>query len=709
MNTSVRNTTSKRGCGWAALVTHGRRGCGALLFLAVVPFFGVSAAHAAGVSLQFPRFLTVGKGAFSKYLYVGSARGLVVYERSSVDGKLSFVQSLTEKWSGVAPNPSYDRCDGGAIANFSAIRGIVTTDSGQIYAKGTKSSGTNTAMINTLHHDGLGVVVQGSLEVGSSYYLHVGGSTLFSTFAENVKAYQLGSATPRPSPTPVASFGPTADMVGAEHSAFASAAGLLFVPGHGANKITVLQTPSLTHFQTLTEADHGIKGPYWVAVYPPDTADFVYVAGSNSADAVIALKRSGATFTRIGDPGDAINFQESISLAISSDGKNVYVGSSATGKIKTLLRTTSGADEGKLEASSFDDETGVPLFALAMDPDGKNLYGAVPDHEEAAAPHSFVVSFSRDTTTGQLSNKTIIDNDAEPAYVLCTTTPTLSPTSTPTQTPTITPTSTPTPYDTKVDARPRLDWKNYPVDGPDTADKDKKVAVTNVDPIPAARTISFPMPTSDCPTGLVLGVDPGSLNLNAGKKKKVELKLSTVPPASTTFFEKATKKIPARCHIVFKAQNAIPGDRTFWNNTTTVEVDFLTASLATPPEFVLEGVNNPATIQSTRNDVKVRFRIFNHDTVAHSYKITSSFASQVSDDPPAPPLPPCALPVPAPVIISNLAGGGHETGIVTVVRQPPPKTAGRCTLILSAGFEGAPGTDTEPTNNSTHVVIDIEK
>ena len=68
----------------------------------------------------------------------------------------------------------------------------------------------------------------------------------------------------------------------------------------------------------------------------------------------------------------------------------------------------------------------------------------------------------------------------------------------------------------------------------------------------------------------------------------------------------------------------------------------------------------------------------------------------------------CPLVVPSPVTLS-VDADTKKNGKVTVDRAQGPKTAGRCTLMLTAAFEGTPGQDLEITNNTAHVAIDIEQ
>jgi len=690
----------------------GRRAATFSFFVLSILFASQSAM--AGVSLQRAWVGALGKGAFSKYLYVGSQRGIVVYERDATTGQLSFVESVTER---LTSDPSYERCDGRSVRMLSEIRALATTEDGWLYAGGIIDIGRR-ATLHVFHHEptGAGLVHKQTLapppaEVRGVAYLNAVGGTLYSNYAQGrdlegnggggfVDAYAI-NATTHLLAYPPPSTGLLADLEGAGGAAVLSGPGLTIAPGHTAKKITVLSSSNLAVLATLTETSHGLDGPWWIEPYPPDSGDFIYV-GMNAS--VLALRRNGTTFTPIGSPiplspGTA----NARTLAISPDGKHLYVATDAPGGIKTLLRETSGPDEGKLQASGFPDQVDLPsLFWVGIDPEGKNLYAAVAG---PAAPSHFVASFARNATTGELTQRTIIDNSAEPPYPLCT------PTLTRTETPTRTPTRTPTPHDTKVDARPRLDWKNYPVSGPNTADKDKKVSVLNVNLSGPPRSISFPTPSTTCPEGVVLGVEPGDLTLKPDKRKKVELQLGTVIPGSTTFFDRATKKIPARCHIIFKAENDTPGDRTFWDNTTTVEVDFLTQATPSPvpPEFVIESANNPARIGKNKNAVDVRFKLINYDVVAHSYIVTAEFATPVSDAAPAPPLSPCPLVLPAAPVPVSVAANDSKNGEVTVARPQEPKAAGRCTLILTAAFDGGSGVDTEPTNNSTRVVIDVEK
>ena len=162
---------------------------------------------------------------------------------------------------------------------------------------------------------------------------------------------------------------------------------------------------------------HGLDGAYSVAVSPDGKS--VYVA-SYSGSAVVRLVRdttTGAISQPAGTAGcisgtgagpcvDGFGIDTPESIAISADGKNVYVASFSRDAVVRLIRdTTTGAITQPAGSAGCIGETGSPcadgrglngVFSVAISPDGKSVY-------VASYTGSSVMRLVRDTTTGAIT------------------------------------------------------------------------------------------------------------------------------------------------------------------------------------------------------------------------------------------------------------------------------------------------------------------
>ncbi len=169
---------------------------------------------------------------------------------------------------------------------------------------------------------------------------------------------------------------------------------------------------------------HGLQAPQSVAV----SADGknVYVA-SFVSDAVARLTRNtttGAITQPIGAPGcvsetgagpcaDGHGLKAPQSVAVSADGKNVYVASFVSDAVARLTRsTTNGAITQPAGASGCVSETGAGQcadghglnnpYSVTVSADGKSVYVASP-HSSDFGGSNAVALFTRNTTTGAIA------------------------------------------------------------------------------------------------------------------------------------------------------------------------------------------------------------------------------------------------------------------------------------------------------------------
>ena len=622
-------------------------------------------------SLQSPFFLTVGQGSLQSYLYVSSERGLLVYKRDAADGHLTFVQSLTE-------DPPNVRCDGTPQMKF--VRGITTRD-GWVYAANNSSW-----WLFALQPDSSGrLTVRQEFSCSGApcegvYYLAAGASRIYPMFRPGAASYSVLADHTLDT---AAATRTLATLDGSEFgSAAVTAAGdLLFVPGHTSNTIVMFH-PDSSGKLVVDTTFTGIIGPYWVMPYPADTADHLLVASDAGAT---DLQRAGTTFTTV---GGTISVPGATTLAVSPDGKYVYVGVPAAGTITTLSRDPVG---GALGATTFPTQSVPGVLAIAMAPDGKNLYAVSPTTNS-------VYSFIRNPDTGSLDPLPITDNSAEPAYVPCTMTPTITPTNTPTITPTRTPTMTPTPHDSVVQAKNPIGMSiplaSGKANGPNPAIKIRNADL--LDP-PGSHQIS-PTVTSDCPK-LLQGSSPAAMTIAKDSVSSLHIDLQGL----AADFPLASKDHPTRCRLTIQAVNASGGDRTPWNNATTLEVDVKRAGVASGAAEFYVGAAKTKRLKKSSGSVVIPWTIHNLGALSHPFDVVASL------------LPPgCPLVAAAPTFNGgNVVGSGSTAkGKVQVTMTAgafpgaTKKSPGRCTLVLTASTTD-PGSDSDASNNTTWAVIDV--
>ena len=163
---------------------------------------------------------------------------------------------------------------------------------------------------------------------------------------------------------------------------------------------------------------HGLSSPYGVAVSPDGKS--VYLA-SYSSDAVARFNRNTTTGaitqpagsagcisdTGAGPCADGHGLNGSYEVAVSPDGKSVYVASTTSGAVARLNRnTTSGAITQPAGSAGCISQTGAGPCAdgrglneargVAVSPDNKSVY-------VASAVSNAVARFNRNTTTGAIT------------------------------------------------------------------------------------------------------------------------------------------------------------------------------------------------------------------------------------------------------------------------------------------------------------------
>jgi DNA-binding beta-propeller fold protein YncE len=184
--------------------------------------------------------------------------------------------------------------------------------------------------------------------------------------------------------------------------------GGLEVPGVGGDELAIFTRSVTTGKLTFTdlvvngeEGVTGLDGP-WMAVVSPD-GEHVYVIALND-NALVVFDRSvstgGLTFVQAQIDGvsgvDGLEAPQGV--AISPDGKHLYVTSSAEHKVAVFSRNAvSGAlTFVEVEENGVGGVTGIESpFGIAVSPDGANVY-------VAGYTSDAVATFSRNATNGQL-------------------------------------------------------------------------------------------------------------------------------------------------------------------------------------------------------------------------------------------------------------------------------------------------------------------
>lgn len=289
-------------------------------------------------------------------------------------------------------------------------------------------------------------------------------------------------------------------------------------------------------------------------------------------------------------------------------------------------------------------------------------------------------------------------------------------------TPTATPTLTPVAHDSVV--APHKPLTVIIPAGGTSATKRLKVKVTNADTVPAAEhpghTVQLTASDGDCPAGTVEGMPlfagtGNTVQIAGGRSKKAEITLHIAADAFTSFNRKAF----ARCRLSFTATTITPAgsfDPTPANNTATVELNVIDGndpeqtalhesllwSIAPRRVIICKGraaaskVVKPIAGNADMVDVAghaVRVTASDGDCPAGTVGVVD-FESRT----------------PGAQDIAVVAGGGKRSGQLALVidaarfTTTSRRSPARCTAVLTAA---GPSGDTDATNNSTRLVIDV--
>jgi mannan endo-1,4-beta-mannosidase len=162
---------------------------------------------------------------------------------------------------------------------------------------------------------------------------------------------------------------------------------------------------------------HGLSGPFGLAVSPDGKSVYVASRDSNAVARFTRNTTSGAITQPVGSAGcisetgagpcaDGHGLSGASSVAVSADGKSVYV-TSLTGVVRLTRNTTTGAITQPAGAAGCISETGAGPCAdghalsdgadsVEVSADGKSLYAA-------SFPNNAVLRFNRNTTTGAIT------------------------------------------------------------------------------------------------------------------------------------------------------------------------------------------------------------------------------------------------------------------------------------------------------------------
>ena len=217
-----------------------------------------------------------------------------------------------------------------------------------------------------------------------------------------------------------------------------------------------------------------------------------------------------------------------------------------------------------------------------------------------------------------------------------------------------------------------------------------------------------------CPAGTVVGVPKLSKDPNSpdtvvlkGKKSKAA-KVTVAMPASSVTTQ--NELAPARCTLLMQAVTLVSdnADPSPSNDTFPVELNLLDANdtlQATPNEVVIRSMN-PVKVtlgrKSTMATKTVKATVINADTVTHTITVSASDGN----------CPPNTIGTITPASVMLQAGKSAKVNVPITVHGTDfntsnPKIPGRCTALLTATGAVTPGMESDASNNSSHLVIDV--
>jgi MYXO-CTERM domain-containing protein len=153
---------------------------------------------------------------------------------------------------------------------------------------------------------------------------------------------------------------------------------------------------------------NGFIAPQSIVVSPDGKN--VYVGLQAATNALAQFTRNPATgelgFIAFYSDPTQVSFAFAFSLAMSGDGRFLYVGSS--NRVATLERNTTSGNLTPIDALPPTGATANGYLRIALTPDGRQLYAAIPGY-----PHASLARFSRNPATGLLTVREAL-NDSMP-------------------------------------------------------------------------------------------------------------------------------------------------------------------------------------------------------------------------------------------------------------------------------------------------------
>ena len=355
--------------------------------------------------LGAPNDVVVSPDNANVYVVAIDSGALTVYDRDTETGELAQTQLFSNGISGIT---SMSRASSVAVtADGTGV--YVTADEGDSVTIFSREPGTGLLTYVEAIVDGAGVdTLQATRAVvvspdGNHVYVAATSDSALTVFSRDTGTQALTYVESH-----VHTTGVVDGLLNANDVTVSPDGAFVYVVGNSDHALAVYTrdaaTGMLTPFQVLEDGVNGVDGLYHpVTVETDPTGDYVFAVGQ-SESAVAAFSRDAATGELtfeyvLKDPGNVDGMRYPTGLAVSPTGNNVYVTSPSDDTVVVLDWNPTAKELTPLQVI-VDSEGGVDGLnepeCVALSPDGRHIY-------VGASGDDAISVFERDSSTGETS------------------------------------------------------------------------------------------------------------------------------------------------------------------------------------------------------------------------------------------------------------------------------------------------------------------